>query len=194
MRVYARHACSLAATLALAWPLHAQRLPDAQAPARVVTMFNVFCLSQLPDLNGVTRAAGFGEFAPITGAELEQYRPQEPAEELHAWRFHDSSAEYVLTAARTKPNATFKKEVPAFANSTNVACSLMFPATAPEDAMLKELLALLGRAPDETWDEGQMRVHAWSGQTDRLMSHVQYMAPVKAGPTGVLSASTYVKY
>jgi len=183
----------LAGALALSGSLDAQGVPKEKGPARIVSMFNIYCLSQLPDLDGVTQAAGFGEFAQITGEELRQYQPAVPAEALHAWRFHDLGAEYVLTAARTKPDETFKKQVPAFAKSTSVACSLLFPATDPGDAVLKQIVGLLGRPADETWDEGKMRVHAWSGQTNKMLSHVHYYAPAKDGPTAVLSATTFVK-
>jgi hypothetical protein len=179
--------------MALSGPFSARALPKEKGPARTVGMFNIYCLSQLPDLEGVRQAAGFGEFAQITGNELEPYQPAVPAEELNAWRFHDFGAEYVLTAARTKPDEAFKQQVPAFANSTNVACSLLFPATDPRDAVLKQIVELLGRAADETWEEGPMRVYAWSGQTDKLLSHVHYYAPAQGGPTAVLSATTFVK-
>ncbi len=190
----AKRLLCLAAMLVLANPLSAQEgLPKEKGPARTVKMFNFLCLSQLPDLDGVTKAAGFGEFAQITGEELQQYQPAVPAEELYAWSFHEHGAKYVLTAARSKPDAEFKKAAPAFANSTNVACSLLFPTSGPKEALLKELVALLGRPPDETWNEGPMRVHAWSGQNDKLLSHVYYYAPRKDGQTGVLSASTFIK-
>jgi hypothetical protein len=193
MGLHAKHLLWIAALLALAGSFGAQGLPKEKGPARTVKMFDFFCLSQLPDLDGVKKAAGFGEFAQITGKELEQYQPAVPAEELHAWSFHDFGAKYVLTAARSKPDEEFKKSAPAFAKSTNAACSLLFPTDDPKEALFKELVALLGREPDETWDEGPMRVHAWSGQTDKLLSHVHYYTPAKDGPMGVLSASTFVK-
>jgi hypothetical protein len=194
MATHARRlAFLLAGALALLNPLDAQALPKDKGPARTVGMFNIYCLSQLPDLDGVRKAAGFGEFAQITGEELRHYQPAVPAEELNAWRFHDSGGEYVLTAARAKPDESFKKQVPAFAKSTSVACSLLFPATDPGQAVLKQLVGLLGRPADKTWDEGKMRVHAWSGQTQKLLSRVHYYAPAKGGPTAVLSATTFVK-
>jgi len=193
MGISAKHVLCVAAILAFLGPLAAQDLPPAKGAARTVKMFNFLCLSQLPDLDGVKKAAGFGEFAQITGRELQQYQPAVPAEELHAWSFQESGARYVLTAARSEPDAEFKKTAPAFAKSTNIACSLLFPTNGPKEAIYKELVALLGRAPDQSWDAGQMRVHAWSGQNAKLLSHVHYYAPRKDGPMGVLSASTFVK-
>lgn len=193
MGINAQRFVWLAALLALAGSVCAQGLPKEKGAARTVKMFDIFCLSQLPDLDGVKKAAGFGEFAQIIGKELEQYQPAVPAEELHAWSFHDFGAKYVLTATRSKPDAEFKKSVPAFAKSTSFACSLLFPTDDAKDALFKQLVALLGREPDETWDEGPMRVQAWSGQTDKLLSHVHYYSPAKDGPLSVLSATTFVK-
>ncbi len=183
----------LALMLALAGSAGAQERPTETGPAHAVRMFNVFCLSQLPDLDGVRKAAGFGEFAQITGKELEQYRAAAPADELYAWSFHDAGGKYVLTATRAKPGANPKTAALALAKSTGVACSLLFPATAPKDALLKELSALLGRAPARAWDEGTTRVYLWSGQTGKLLSHVYYYAPAADGPPGVLSASIFAK-
>ncbi len=186
-------AFAIAAVVVLANATHAQELPKEKGPARTVKMFDMFCLSQLPDLDGVARVAGFGEFAQITGKELERYQPEVPAKELHAWRFHDFEAEYVLTAAKSDPDAKFKKEVPKFSKSTNFACSLLIPAAESKEDLLAALVKLLGRKPDEGWDQGPMHVHAWSGQTDKLLSHVYYYAPSQKGPAGILSASTFVR-
>jgi hypothetical protein len=186
-----KHVLWLAVASALAASLEAHA--QAKGPERTVQMFNFLCLSQLPDLDGVTKAAGFGEFAQITGKELQQYQPAVPAEKLYAWSYHEHGAKYVLTAARSKPDAAFKQAMPAFAKSTNVACSLLFPAADAKEAVLQELIALLGRAPDQTSEEGSMRVYVWSGQNAKLLSHVHYYAPLQNGPTGVLSASTFIK-
>jgi len=183
----------LTAMLLLTATAAAQELPQEKGPARTVAMFDFFCLSQLPDLDAITKAAGFGEFAQITGKELEQYQPTVPAEKLYAWSFHDHGAKLVLTASQSKPDEEFKKAAPAFAKSTNVACSLLVPAEASQEALLAALVARLQRQPDESWDEGAMRVHAWSGQNDKHLSHVHYYAPPKSGPLSVISASTFVK-
>ncbi len=147
----------IAATLVLVGPAAALDLPKEKGPARTVAMFDFFCLSQLPDLDAITKAAGFGEFAQITGKELDQYQPQVPAEKLYAWSFHDHGAKLILTASQSKPDEAFKKATPAFAKSTNIACSLLVPAEAPQEALLAALVARLGRPPDE--DLGR-RVHA----------------------------------
>ena len=145
-------------------------------------MFGVFCLSQLPDLEGVAQAAGFGEFAQITGAELEKYQPQVPAEELRAWRFHEDGNEFVLTASKSKPDSQFKAQAPEFANSTGFSCSLQIPAPKSKEAFLKEVVALVGRAPDETWIDGPLRGHGWTGrQPTILLSTPAELLPERYG-------------
>lgn len=179
--------------LALAGPVNGQGLPKEPGPARTVKMFDLFCLSLVPEISRIAEAAAAGNFTVLKGQRLEKYQPQVRAEELRAWRYEDFGSEFVLTTARSKPDAQFKKDVPEFADSKNFACSLIIPAKDPKGRILKEMASLLERDPDEAWDEGTMRVHVWTGQTDSLLIYVYYYAPTKKGPTGVLSASTFVK-
>jgi len=85
----------------------AQTIPKEKGPVRTVGLFNFLCLKQLPDLNGIERAAGFGEFDQITGDDLKPYAPQVPPEKLFAWRYHDHGDEFVLVAAQSKPDDAF---------------------------------------------------------------------------------------
>jgi hypothetical protein len=176
--------------LALALPCDAPTAAKETPAARVVKMFNVFCLSQLPDLDGVAKAAGFGEFAPIAGDELKAHAPDAPVEVLHAWRFHEPGGEFILTAWRTTDEAD-KKATPAFANATRYACTLTFP---PADAgqVLAELAALLKRQPSATRSDGGAAVHTWTHATAKHLSRVELHAPGAAAP-GRLTASVLVK-
>jgi len=153
----------------------------------------VLCLRQLPSLDDIAKAAGFGEFAEITGDELAAYRPAAPPEELRAWRFHDSGAEFILTAIKTKPDERFRAATPEFARSTNFACSLASAASEPPAAVLAALVRLLGRAPSETSVEGTMQVHAWRERTDKHLSLVHYYVPAEGSGRSILSASTFVR-
>lgn len=183
----------VAAALALVGPAAAEDAAK-KAPTGASNMFNVFCLSHLPDLDGIATAAGFGEFAEMVGAELEPYHPQVRADVLRGWKFHDATDEYVLLSSKSKPDEVFKKAVPAFAKSTNYGCSLLVPAKQQSNTeLLAALSKLLGRAPDEEWDEGAMHVYSWSGQTDKLLSNVYLYAPPAGAPTAVLSANVFVK-
>lgn len=193
MRISYPRAVAAALLVALSLPAvaAAQTIPKEKSPARTIGLFNFLCLKQLPDLNGIERAAGFGEFDQLTGDDLKPYAPQVPPEKLFAWRYHDHGEQFILTAAQSKPDDAFKKQMPAFANATNTACSLLVPSKQP-DPLLGELTRTMGRAADETWQEGAMRVHAWTHKRNDALSYVHYYAPEKAGAIAVLSASVFV--
>ena len=170
----------------------AQTIPKTKGPTRTVGLFDFLCLKQLPDLNGIERAAGFGEFDQLTGEDLAPYAPQVPPEKLFAWRYHDHGEQFILTASQAKPDDAFKKKMPAFANATNTACSLLVPSAKP-DPLLGELTRVMGRAADQSWQEGPMRVHSWTHQRPDALSYVHYYAPENSGTKAVLSASVFVK-
>ena len=184
--------CAIVA-LALCGPVNGEELPKESGPARTVKMFDLFCLNLVPEISAIAKAADAGNFTELKGKKLEKFQPQVPAEELRAWSYEDFGAEYVLATTRSKPDDQFKKEVPDFATAENFACSLIIPAKDPKEKVLKEMVDLVGREPDEAWDQGPLRAHSWTGQTDSLLIHVYYYAPTKQSATGVLSASAFVK-
>ena len=170
----------------------AQTIPKTKGPTRTIGLFDFLCLKQLPDLNGIERAAGFGEFDQLTGEDLAPYAPQVPPEKLFAWRYHDHGEQFILTVSQAKPDDAFKKKMPAFANATNTACSLLVPSAKP-DPLLGELTRVMGRAADQSWQEGPTRVYSWTHQRPDALSYVHYYAPENAGTKAVLSASVFVK-
>jgi hypothetical protein len=170
----------------------AQTIPKTKGPTRTIGLFDFLCLKQLPDLKGIERAAGFGEFDQLTGEDLAPYAPQVPPEKLFAWRYHDHGEQFILTASQAKPDDEFKKKMPAFANATNTACSLLVPSAKP-DPLLGELTRVMGRAADQSWQEGPTRVYSWTHQQPDALSYVHYYAPENAGSKAVLSASVFVK-
>ncbi len=192
VQIVMRRALASLLLCAVATVAGAQSIPKEKGPARTIGLFNFLCLRQLPDLNGIERAAGLGEYDQLTGEDLKPYAPQVPTEKLFAWRYHDHGEQYILTAARSKPDAAFKKQVPAFADATSTACSLLAPSASP-DPLLGELTRTMGRAADHTWQEGPMRVYEWTHQRDNALSYVHYYTPEKAGAKVVLSASVFLK-
>ena len=170
----------------------AQTIPKSKGPTRTIGLFDFLCLKQLPDLNGIERAAGFGEFDQLTGEDLAPYVPQVPTEKLFAWRYHDHGEQFILTATQGKPDDEFKKKMPAFANATNTACSLLVPSAKP-DPLLGELTRVMGRAADQSWQDGPMRVYSWTHQRPGALSYVHYYAPENTGAKAALSASVFVK-
>jgi len=178
---------ALSIALALACTGTALAQPADTAPPRSVNLFAVLCLHQLPSLEDIAKAAGLGEFAEITGEELARFAPQEPADELRAWRFHEKGAEFVLTAMRSRPRAR------EFAGATKFACSLAIPPAEPEAVVLKGLTQLLGRGPGETRQEGARLVHAWREEAAKHLSNVDYYTPASDGDAALLSASILLK-
>lgn len=181
------------AALLLAAPLAGQGLPKKPGPARTAGLFNFYCLSQLPAIEDVANAIGFGEFAEIKGEELQKYQPEVPADEFRAWRLRDFGSEFILTSARSRPDAKFKKDVPEFADAKSVACSLIISTEDADGQLLKEMVGVVGRKPDEAWDQGGLRVHAWTGRADKLLVIVHFYAPTRPGQNAVMSATAFVK-
>ena len=180
--------------VAAAWPLlaHAQTIPKAKGPERTFRLFHFFCLQHLPDIEGIERAAGFGEYDQLYGEDLAPYTPDKPFDKLLGWRYHDHGDEFVLTVIRAKPDDVFKTQMPAYATGTETTCSLRIPNAKPE-LLLGELTRTLRRAPDKTWQDGATHVYSWTHQDAKGVSYVQYYVPENAGTKAMLSASLYAK-
>ena len=172
-------------------PARAQALPEEAGAERTVRMFDLFCFALLPDLETIGEIAG-EHFEELTGTELDRYQPQVPAEELRAWRFVDFEQEYVLTTARATPDEQFRSENPEFAESTSYACSLVLPAQDAPDDVRAEMVALMEREPDDTWEEGTLKANEWSGQTEQMMVNVAHYGSVDDKPGGLLSSIAFV--
>ncbi|MFN3625916.1 MAG: hypothetical protein ACK4TP_17905, partial [Hyphomicrobium sp.] len=155
---------------------NAQKIPKEKGPARIFGQFHFFCLKHLPDLEGVERAAGFGEYDQLLGDDLAPYVPEAPYEKLLGWRYHDHGEEFILTAMRAKSGEASKKEVPAFGNGTETSCTLRVPNTKP-DVLLGELTRGIGRAADKSWQHGATRVYSWTHQTPDALSFIQFHVP-----------------
>ena len=171
----------------------AQELPKEKGVARTVKMFDMFCLTQLPDIEGIERFAGFGEFAQILGADLAPYASGMPEEKLLGWRFHDFGAELILIAARAKPDEAFKQKHPAFAKAKTVSCSLLIPNEASRDEVVAALTQRLAQAPDESLDDAGVKVSVWNKETAKAVSRVVYRVPAEKGRKAALSASLALK-
>jgi hypothetical protein len=167
----------------------AQELPNEKGVARTVKMFDMYCLTQLPDIEGIERFAGIGEFAQILGADLAPYASGMPEEKLLGWRFHDFGAELILIAARAKPDEAFHQKHPAFAKAKTVSCSLLIPNHASRDEVVAALTQRLGQAPDESLDDAGVKVWAWNKETAKAVSRVIYSVPAEKGRKATLSAT-----
>lgn len=169
-------------------------LPEQPGASRTVALFNLFCHRQVPNLTRIAEIAASGGFTEILGAELEAYQPPVPAEELKAWRFADHGQDIVLTTAKSLPDAEFSKEVPAFADSINYACSLVIPVGEDGSAEISaEMVRLIGRSHDNSWDQPPLRAHVWCGSNETTYACTYFWAPVSPSGTGMLTSTLFVK-
>lgn len=168
-------------------------LPPEPGPARTVKMFDLFCLGLLPDLAAIAEVAAAGGFTELSGDELTPYQPEVPADELRVWRFEDFDSEFTMAISKSKPDEQFKATVPEFADSVSYACSLITSGHDPKSAVLGEMSKLMGRDADETWEQGPLKVHAWTGQTDEMLTQVFHYAPIQGEATSLLAVTTFVK-
>lgn len=181
----------LAAGPALAQELQAQEPWEQPGAARTLWLFQVLCFDHIPDIGAIAVIAAEEGFEALEGPELRDYEPEAPAEELLAWRFEDFGELLVLSASRARPDADFRAQVPAFADSTAYACSLSNPT--PSRELLPAMTAMMGRPPDEAWEQPPAKVHSWSGESEELLILVYFYGALSGGPGGLLSATAFVR-
>jgi len=186
-------AVAVGAALTTTSPTLAEGLPKKPGPARTAKMFDLLCLSKLPDIKAIAGLAAANKFAKLEGKALAAYRPQAPIDQLHGWRFTDFGATYTLLVTSGKPDAQFKAQMPAYANSVNYACSLILPNKFAKAAVLAALGKIVGRKHDDVWDQGRMQVHAWKATTDKFFIQAFHYAGKARPNSSLLSASIFVK-
>jgi hypothetical protein len=169
--------------------------PDPGAP-RTVAMFDLFCITHVPNLETIAEFAS-ANFEEITGAAVEPYRPTVEPRELRAWRFSDFGEEFVLTTTRSSPDEVFAANVPEFADATSHACTLFLPSAIPQGEIRAELTRLMARAPDDTFTPGTLNAAGWTGRTPpkvvpRMMVDVMHLAPVNGDGGGRLQTVAFV--
>lgn len=178
-----------------AWggPANAQELPEKAGPERTAKLFELFCFNQLPDIAAIANIAKAGGFTPLEGAELQKYQSGVPAEDLNAWKFDDLAGKYVLITAKTKPGPEEMKDFPGFEGATSYACTLFTPSNDPSEGVQKEMVKIMERKADGTFDQGPLKVHSWTGQTETLLVNIFHYASAKGRKTVLLSGTTFVK-
>ena len=105
-------------------------LPEQAGAARTVAMFDIFCFSQVPDIDAIANIAK-GNFDEVVGEERQKFAEGGPPGELRVWKYVDFDQEYVLTTLQSRPDEAMKAEVPQFADATSYACSLLLPRQDP---------------------------------------------------------------
>jgi len=169
----------------------AQAIPKQKGPARVVGLFNFLCLKHLPDLEGIERAAGFGEFDQLLDAkDLAPYATPGVPGKLLGWRYHDHGEEFILTASPAQPDDATKKELPAL--NAGAVCTLHVP-NVRQDMLLGELTRAMGRKPDATRQEGSLLDYSWAHRQPNAVSYVHLSVPQAADAKARLSAGVFLK-
>lgn len=186
-------AVAVGAALATTSPAMAQGLPAKPGPARTAKMFDLLCLSKLPNLKAIAGLATANKFARLEGKALAPYRPQTSVDELHGWRFKDFGATYTLVITRSKPDAQFKSDMPAFANSVSYACSLILPNRFEKAAVVAAMGKMIGRQRDEAWNQGPMQVHSWRATTKTFFIQALHYAGKSRPNSSLLAATMFVK-
>ena len=176
--------------------INQQLLPPEQGARRTVKLFDLFCMTHVPNLDTIAAFAA-ANFEEITGAGLNPYRPTVPPKQLRAWRFSEFGHEFVLTTTLSAPDELFKTRLPEFASATSHACTLFLPGAVPAADIRTELTRLMARPPDDTFKPGGMSAVGWTGRTEKdvvpqMMVDVLHLAPQDGGVGGRLQTVAFV--
>ena len=176
------------ALLAFSAPAHAE---DAPGPS--VRLFDRLCYSTMPDIAAVEAQAD-ASWQPVTGADLDAYRPSVPPEVLKAWRLDPASGGYAVAISKSPMDEQSKTDFPNYADATNFACSVVLPADkTPPTAIGAGMQTLIERKPDATYEEGPWQVSSWSGGNEKLLVLLYHYAPKAGTPGGLLSMTVFQK-
>lgn len=189
-----RSALTLFASAALLASTLAAPAEAGPAATHVVGLFDRLCYANMPDIDEVETLAMNAGWEPVTGSDLDAYRPAAEPEVLKAWSFSDEGATFSLAVTRSAMDDQAKADFPAFADGINVACSLILTSSeAPSASVGTELEKLVERKADATYDEGPFEVSAWSGGNDALQVLLYHYAPKSGAPGGLLSMTVFQK-
>jgi len=188
-------AATLTAVTALLAASPAARAEDAAAgaPGPSVRLFDRLCYSTMPDIAAVEAQAD-ASWQPVTGADLDAYRPSVPPEVLKAWRIDPASGGYAVAISKSPMDEQSKTDFPNYTDATNFACSIVLPADkTPPAAVGDGMQKLIERKPDATYEEGPWQVSSWSGGNDKLLVLLYHYAPKAGTPGGLLSMTVFQK-
>lgn len=182
-------AAALAVLLSTALARPASASPEA---VHVVSLFSRLCYETMPDMAAAEAHVG-DDWTALDGKALEAFRPAAETTKLKAWTFSDGGGSFSFALSQSPMDEQGKTDFPAFADATNVSCSLVLNATeAPPPAVRTKLAELLEREPDETYDEDPFKVSAWTGEAEGLLVVLYYYEPQSGAPGGVLAMTVFV--
>jgi hypothetical protein len=177
-----------ATALAAASLAHAQ-----DGAAASVRLFDRLCYATMPEIANVEAQAD-STWQPITGTDLEAFRPAVTPDILKAWKLSAGTATYSLAITKSPMDDQSKADFPKYADATNFACSLTLPADkTPPASVSSEMQKLIERKPDAAFVDGPWAITSWSGGNDRLLVLVYHYAPKSGSPGGLISMTVFQK-
>jgi hypothetical protein len=176
--------------LALAAPSLANAQDGAAASVR---LFDRLCYGTMPEIASVEAQAD-STWQPITGNDLDAFRPAVTPEILKAWKLSSGGVTYSLAITKSPMDDQSKADFPKYDDATNFACSLILPADkTPPASVSAEMQKLIERKPDAAYVEGPWAITSWSGGNDRLLVLVYHYAPKSGSPGGLISMTVFQK-
>ena len=193
MKLIARRrvtALASAMILALAAPTLARAQDGAAASVR---LFDRLCYGTMPEIARVEAQAD-STWQPITGKDLDAFRPAVAPEILKAWTLTSGAGTYSLAITKSPMDDQSKADFPKYEDATNFACSLVLPNDkTPPASVSAEMQKLIERKPDAAYVEGPWAITSWSGGNDRLLVLVYHYAPKSGSPGGLISMTVFQK-
>lgn len=180
----------LVAPVFLSGQAQAQEKPGA---ARTVLLLDKLCYEMLPDLASLEKRAAKLKWTAITGSALKAFSPPVPPKVLKAWAFKDLGISFRIAVTQSALDEQSKKDFPEFAKAESYSCSLIIPAKSPRAEISAAMQKLMSRKPDESFDQGRMKIDTWGGKNEKHRVIINHMGAKNGAPGGLLGITLMVK-
>lgn len=161
--------------------------------ARSALLFDKLCYEMVPNFASLEKRAASLKWQPITGPKLQGFKPAAPAKVLKAWVLADFGVKYQIAISHSDMDDQSKKSFPGFANAQVYSCSLVLPAKEPRAKISAAMQKLMGRKPDEAFDQGRLVFNSWNGQDKTRRVIINHMGAKAGGPGGLISVTLMIK-
>lgn len=185
----------VAAAAAAVWLAPAQRAlaQSDPGPVRTVTLFDKLCYEMVPNLAALQKHAARLKWAPITGAQLQRFKPAAAPRVLRAWSFNDLGVPFRIAVSQSAMDAQAKKQFPAFAAAQVYSCSLLLPARSSRASIAAAMQTLMKRKPDESLVQGGAVIDSWHGQDKTRRVTINHIGAKSGRPGGLISVTLMIK-
>lgn len=168
-------------------------LPKAAGAERTVALFDRICYETTPDFAPLLARAKSEKWKPLKGKRLKAFAPDAPTSDLKAWQFNDLGRTFFVSIITGDVDQPLQEAMPAFAKGKAASCSLNLPGRTPVTDISKAVQALIGRPPDDSWDQSPLTANTWIGVTDDVAALVYHYFPKTGKPGGLLSVVVLTK-